>query len=170
MRQPRPRATLRASIAGLALCGALAGSLIFTTAPALAAAPEPPTEVTVQQPVHATEATFHGVLNPKAPGELGTYEFLYKEGAECTGGSKAPASPGISVGTEHEEVSETVTGLKAGTEYAVCLLARNGTKVGENEAVSAPPVPFTTATPAEAPETKPATGETAEKGSTLSSL
>jgi hypothetical protein len=161
MRQPRPRATLRASIAGLALCGALAGSLIFTTAPALAAAPEPP-EVTVQLPVKATEATFHGFLNPKAPGKLGTYEFLYKQSpSECTGGSKAPASPGISVGAEHEEVSETVTGLKASTEYTVCLLARSGTEENPANEIVGPPVTFTTATPAEAPETKPATGETA---------
>jgi len=137
------------------------GFLMFSTAPALAAAPEAPEEVTVQSPVKATEATFHGFLNPKAPGELGTYEFLYKKSpTECTGESKAPASPGISVGTEHEEVSETVAGLKAGTTYTMCLLARNGTKVGENEAVSAPPVTFTTATPAEKPKTEPASGET----------
>jgi hypothetical protein len=53
-----------------------------------------------------------------------------------------------------------VTGLEAGATYTVCLLARNGTKIGENEAVSTPPVTFTTATPAEKPETKPASGET----------
>jgi hypothetical protein len=37
MRQPRARSTSRASIASLALFGALAGSLIFTTALTLAA-------------------------------------------------------------------------------------------------------------------------------------
>jgi hypothetical protein len=144
------------------LC-AVVGLLAFSAAPALAAAPEAPEEVTVQAPVHATEATFHGFLNPKAsePGKPGTYEFLYKKSPTvCTGGSRAPSSPAISLGGPHEEVSETVTGLEAGATYTVCLLARNGTKVGENEALSTPAVTFTTATPAEKPETEPATGET----------
>ncbi len=146
---------------GLILAALMTALCLLYSAPALAAAPEAPEEVTVQAPVHATTATFHGFLNPKAPGELGTYEFLYKQSpTECTGGSKAPASPGISLGTEHEEVSETVTGLLPSTTYTVCLLARNGTKVGENEALSTPPVTFTTATPSEKPKTEPASGET----------
>jgi hypothetical protein len=117
--------------------------------------------VTVQSPVKATEATFHGFLNPKAPGELGTYEFLYKAGTECEGGSKAPASPAIDLGGVEEPVSQPVTSLTPGTEYTVCLLARNGTEKNPANEIVGPPVTFTTATPAEAPETKPATGETA---------
>ena len=156
-----PRPGGRHTLGALASLAATLTALALTATPALAAAPEAPAEVTVQSPVKATEATFHGFLNPKAPGALGTYEFLYKKSpTECTGGSKAPASPAISVGAEHEEVSETVKGLLAGTTYTVCLLARTGTKVGENEALSTPPVTFTTATPAEKPETKPATAVT----------
>jgi hypothetical protein len=147
-----PNTTLKRGLTALALSTA---ALLLWSAPALAAAPETP-EVTVQAPVHATEATFHGVLDPGGGGELGTYEFVYKEGAKCEGGTKVPESPGIA-SPGRQEPSQTVTGLKPGTLYTVCLLARNGTKVGENE-VSSTEVPFTTATPAEAPETlSPAT-------------
>ena len=53
-----------------------------------------------------------------------------------------------------EGVSQSVSGLEAGTEYTVCLLARNGTK-GETEV--GPAGHFTTAFPfVEAPEEKPA--------------
>jgi hypothetical protein len=133
----------------------------LTATPALAAPPETP-ELTVLSPVKATEASFHGILNPEKEGgpgtfEAGTYQFLYKQGASCVAGSRLPASPAISLGGGKEEVSQTAPGLTAGTEYTVCLLARNGT-AGE-EALSTP-LTFTTATPAEKPETKPATGET----------
>ncbi len=37
--------------------------LACSATPALAAAPEAPT-LTVEEPVHATTATFHGILNP----------------------------------------------------------------------------------------------------------
>jgi hypothetical protein len=160
LRSPFPRGV--AKIAAPLVVGLAA--LAFSAAPALAAAPEAPAEVTVQEPVHATEAVFHGFLNPSAPEQAkpGTYEFLYKKSpTECKGGSKAPVSPAISLGFPHEEVSETVTGLEPGATYTVCLLARNGTKVGENEAVSTPPVTFTTATLAAEPKTEPVTGETA---------
>ncbi len=120
----------------LALCVPL-----LLAAPALAAAAEAP-EVTVESPVPATTATFYGVLNPKAtaPGEAGSYEFLYRQSkTECKGGSKAPSSPGMALGGAAEPVSETVTGLVPLTEYTVCLLARNA----EGEAIS-PAVTFTT--------------------------
>jgi hypothetical protein len=132
------------------LCG-LVGVLLFAAAPALAA-PESP-EVVVEAPVHATSATFRGVLSPNAPEPVkpGTYEFLYKRSStECEGESRAPASPAIFLGFVHEEVSETVGGLKAGTEYTVCLLARDGTA---GEETVGPAVTFTTATPAEEPVT-----------------
>jgi phosphodiesterase/alkaline phosphatase D-like protein len=146
----------------LALAFALSlSALALTAAPALAAAPEEPETLKPSEPVKATEATFHGFLNPKAPGALGTYEFLYKAGTECEGGSKAPASPAIDLGGVEEPVSQPVTSLTPGTEYTVCLLARNGTEKNPANEIVGPSVTFTTATPAEAPETKPATGETA---------
>jgi WD40-like Beta Propeller Repeat len=130
---------------------AVVGMLAFMSAPALAAGPPETPDVTVEAPVHATEATLHGVLNPAAtaPSEAGTYRFFYKKSkTECTGESKAPASPGMALGIEHEEVSETLTGLAPDTEYTVCLVDRNG----EGETLSTP-VTFKTALPPEAPDT-----------------
>jgi hypothetical protein len=132
--------------------------LAVTAAPALAAAPEAP-ELTVQQPVHATEATFLGILEPKAtePAEAGTYEFLYKASKtkECEGGL---AAGGISFGAPHEELpGETVTGLAPGTEYAVCLQI----ETAGGKATSTPAVTFLTATPPEAPEASTAEEVTA---------
>jgi hypothetical protein len=142
-------------------CGAL-GGLMFVGAPALAAAPEVPSVVTVES-IKASSATFHGMLNPGKQGsadtyELGTYEFLYKKGSlTCTGEGRAPESlgrgpesPGISLGRGEEELpAQEVTDLESGTEYTVCLLARNG---GHGEETIGPEAHFTTAIPVEAPE------------------
>jgi hypothetical protein len=134
--------------------------------PALAAAPETPSPVTVES-VKASEATFRGVLNPTKEGgpgtyELGTYEFLYRKSpTECKGQGKAPEPAGISLGGGMEGVSAVVGGLEPGTEYSVCLLVRNGTK---GEAAVGPIEHFTTAIPPAA-ETLPAqnvTGTTAK--------
>jgi hypothetical protein len=125
------------------------GVLAFNAAPALAAAPEKPA-VTVEDSTAvvttpSTEAVLHGVLNPDLTGEpgtyeLGEYEFLYNAGATCTGGSVAPASPGMSLGAGHEELpAETLTGLTADTGYTVCLQF----KTAGGTALSAP-VTFTT--------------------------
>ena len=146
------------SLGVMSLC-ALVGVLLVLSAPVLAAAPEAPALVSVEG-VTASEATFQGVLNPGKEGaagtyELGTYEFLYaKSPATCEGKSRAPESPGISLGGGMEGVAQSVSGLEAGTEYTVCLLARDGIK---GETVVGPAVHFTTAFPfVEAPEAKPA--------------
>ncbi len=143
---------------------AVLGVLVLASASALAAAPETP-EVSVQLPAPATSVTVHGVLDPGVEGgpgtyELGTYEFLYKQGkAGCEGESKAPASPGISLGGGKEAVTEVFSGLTSNTEYTVCLLARTGVK-GE-DAVSLPAT-FRTALPPETPiTTGPASSITA---------
>ena len=148
----------------IAVCCVLVGWLVWSAVPALAVAPETP-EVSVEALVPPTTATVHGVLNPGvegAPGtyELGTYEFLYKQGkAGCEGEGKAPASPGLSLGAGKEAVSETLPGLSPGTEYSLCLLVRDGIK-GE-QAVSAT-VTFTTVPTLEAPvTTEPASAVTA---------
>ncbi len=137
------------SVGVVSLC-TLVGGLVFASASALAVAPETP-ELVVEQPVHATEATLHGVLNPKAiaPSEAGSYEFRYKKGSICTGESKAPIPPGMALGIEQEPVSETLAGLTSNTEYTVCLVVRNSELVPA-ETVSAPVV-FTTAIPPETP-------------------
>jgi len=132
------------------------GALAFTAAPALAA-PEKP-EVSVEDTTSAVgtpsiEARLHGVLNPNTAGEEGTYQFLYKASktGACEGGEVAPVSPGMSFGFEREEYYETITGLTAGTEYAVCLRVENNTKT---ESARSAPFTFTTATPPEKPVTK----------------
>ena len=148
----------------IAVCCVLVGWLVWSAVPAFAVAPETP-EVSVEALVPPTTAVVHGVLNPGvegAPGtyELGTYEFLYKKGkASCEGESKAPASPGISLGGGKESVTETLQGLSPDTEYSVCLLIRNGIK-GE-QAVSTLAT-FTTSSSLEAPvTTEPASAVTA---------
>jgi hypothetical protein len=120
---------------GPVLLCAVVGALAFTAAPALAASPEPP-ELHAE-PVFATAATFHGVLNPHGtPSEAGSYQFVYRrqttageDKCKGTGETKAPAAPVAAKGggVEHEELpAQTVSGLKENTEYAVCLLAENG--------------------------------------------
>jgi hypothetical protein len=127
---------------------------------ALAAAPEAPT-LTVEEPVHATTATFHGILNPVEAAEPnnkgGVYKFFYNVGATCTGGHETKPS-GLALGGVHEELpAETVTGLTANTEYAVCLQITNL----EGETTLSAAVPFKTGIPPEAPETKDASAITA---------
>src|ERR1700728_4218973 len=123
----------------IAVCCVLVG-LVWSAVPALAVAPETP-EVSVEALTPPTTAVVHGVLNPGVEGgpgtfELGTYEFLYKQGkAGCEGEGKAPVSPGISLGAGKEAVTETLSGLSPNTEYSLCLLVRHGIK-GEH-AVSA---------------------------------
>jgi hypothetical protein len=137
-----------------ALATTLAG-LAFTAAPALAASPEPP-ELHVE-PTFATTASLDGVLNPHGtPSEAGTYQFSYRKQTvagedKCKGAGekKAPAAPGAGNGAEHEELPpEVLTGLTPSTEYAACLVAKNG----EGEATSSP-ISFTTtvAAPSETP-------------------
>jgi hypothetical protein len=131
-----------------ALLCAVVGLLACSPVPALAAAPEVP-EVRVES-VTAATAIFYGVLNPNAAGVAGTYEFFYKASktGACEGGSHTPASPGISLGAQHEELpAEPVSGLQANTEYAVCLLA----ETSPSEKTQSAPVTFTTAP--ETPET-----------------
>jgi hypothetical protein len=127
----------------LSVLAIVLGALAFTTAPALAAGLENPV-TGAPSVVKAETATLNGVLSPASPGEVGsTYEFLYKASTakECKGESRAPASPGMSLGGQEEPVSEPVTGLKPGTTYAVCLVAHNAAKT--EEAVG-PAVTFTT--------------------------
>ena len=152
----------------IAVCCVLVGWLVWSAVPALAVAPETP-EVSVEALDAPTTAVVHGVLNPGvegAPGtyELGTYEFLYKQGkAGCEGEGKAPVSPGISLGAGKEAVTETLQGLSPGTEYTACLLARDGIK-GEHSVSTS--VTFRTVPVVEAPVTsEPASAVTATSAS-----
>jgi hypothetical protein len=74
--------------------------------------------------VKGTSATLHGVLNPNAPGDPGSYEFYYRaDPAECQGEFSTGSTP--SAGAEGEAVSATPT-LVGSTTYTFCLLAANG--------------------------------------------
>jgi hypothetical protein len=155
------RLKLRASVVCVS---AAVGATLLSSPPALAAPPEKP-EVKAAS-VRSTTAAFLGVLNPKAkaPGEGGTYQFVYRASKkkECKGAGEilVPASPAVALGGVHEEVSEPVAGLTANTEYAVCLVATN---LKSESAVSSPGS-FKTAIPPETPETlkaEPVAGTTA---------
>jgi len=146
----RPASNLKSSLILAPLL--VVGYLALSAAPALAVAPEAPT-LTVQEPVHATTATFEGVLNPGTlaePAQSGTYKFLYKAGATCTGGSVTKPS-GLSFGASPEVLpAEMVTGLTPDTAYSVCLSVTNL----EGETTLSAPVPFKTGISPEKPVTK----------------
>jgi phosphodiesterase/alkaline phosphatase D-like protein len=145
----------------LLVCVGVVGVLLCVCGPAFAVAPEAP-ELTVEAkvpsppspPSPSSEVVLLGVLSPHAtPSEGGVYEFLYKASTvgECRGGGVAPASPGLYFGVEHEVLpAETLVGLTAGTEYAVCLRVEN--TAGEETLGAA--VSFTTAVPPETPATR----------------
>ncbi len=144
-------AARRLALASVGILCMLVGGSVFASAPAFASEPpEAPAPVTVEA-LTARSATFEGELNPGKAGvagtyELGTYEFLYNQGGGCEGGSVAPEPAGLSLGGGQEALPPVVVGgLAPGSEYAVCLLARNG--VGE--VAVGPPVAFVT--PAVAP-------------------
>jgi hypothetical protein len=113
---------------------AVGSAVAFKTAlPPEAPEAQPATEV------KGTTATLHGVLNPNAKGDPGTYEFFYSPSeAECQGFAATTAV--ASLGNKGEEVSGEVTGLVGGTTYTFCLLARNGA----GEAVFGAPQSFKT--------------------------
>ncbi len=105
----------------------------------------PPEVPLIEAPseVKGTSATLHGVLNPNAPGDPGSYEFFYRaDPAECQGEFGTPNTP--SAGAEGEEVQAEVT-LIGSTTYSFCLYAINGS----GEAALSATETFTT--PAAAP-------------------
>jgi hypothetical protein len=137
-----------------------AAALLLCSAPALAAAPETP-ELTVESPVHATTATFLGVLNPLEAAEPnnkgGTYKFFYRVGAACKGAGGHETKPaGLWQGLSPEPVSASVTGLTSNTNYTVCLSVTNL----EGETTPSAEVPFKTAAAPEEPVTGSATSLT----------
>ncbi len=108
----------------------------FTTA----IPPETP-DAAAPAPLTATTATLHGVLNPAANGEAGSYEFAYSQSeSECTGGKTAPEPAGGAQGNANEAVQAPITGLQPGVAYSVCLIAHNSA----GETAQSSPVTFTT--------------------------
>ncbi len=114
---------------------AVGSRVTFTTA----IPPEAPGSVELVE-AKGTSLSVSGVLNPKAPGDAGSFEFLYKRSAaECEGEG---AVGGSSTGVEGELVQGEATGLLPHTTYAFCLRARN--EAGEESPLSTPLVMFTT--------------------------
>jgi hypothetical protein len=149
----------------VALC-VLTGVLLFS-APALAAAPEPPVAAVNGATVTARTVTLEGTLNPKAAGDPGEYEFLYEASAtDCAEGAVAPEPAGIALGLKAEAVTPVeLVGLQPSTQYTVCLLERNAAL----ESTVGPAVTFTTAAapPSVDGESVSAVGST---GATLEAL
>jgi phosphodiesterase/alkaline phosphatase D-like protein len=139
MRQPRARATSRPSIAGLALFGALAAGLAFSSPSALAALPEEPVTETATL-VMATTATLNGELNPAKSATAG-YEFTYNTNGECTAGTTT--TQGAEATGTKIKVSTPLTGLEARTPYTFCVVATH-TEAGVTELAAGLPVTFET--------------------------
>src|SRR3981081_4171884 len=116
--QPRQRSvTAEGAVRlGLACCLAALAVSAWGDTRAWAAPPEAP-ETQSPTEVTAEFAFLHGVLNPKATGELGdSYQFLYNVGSACGGGTRAPESPEIASGVENEEASTLVLSLSPNSD------------------------------------------------------
>jgi hypothetical protein len=102
--------------------------------------PEVP-ETKPQSPFGATTATLNGVLNPKKPGNSGSYEFVYRPSeSECRGAGELVTGAVEATGAEKELAKAEVTGLLANASYTFCVLARN--EAGES--AEGAPVSFMT--------------------------
>ncbi len=118
--------------------------------------PETPQELKAE-PVTTTEATLHGVLNPKDAGDAGYYEFLYRPSAgappACQGYGETK-SPGRTRRRKPRRREPRKSPLKrsspASTPTPSTPLLRVHSEFGE-EATSAP---MTFTTPVAAPEIK----------------
>jgi hypothetical protein len=86
--------------------------------------------------VTSTTATLHGVLNPDATGEAGSYEFRYRaSGSECQGEGELATPQGSMTGVKEQGVEAEVTGLEPGKQYTFCLFAKD---TAEETAIGAP--------------------------------
>lgn len=132
-------------VKGLWVCVCVSlGVVLGGATVAFAAAPEAPWLALNGR--GASQINLWGVLYPNAPGEAGSYEFLYKQSAtECEGGEKTAV--GSATGNQFQEVYETLSGLQSGKQYTICLALTSpgGTTLSA-------PVTVTTAIPPETPE------------------
>lgn len=131
------------SICVVSLCVLLSAVLLFGSGTALAAAPEEP-ETSIAEPVTNTTAVLHGTVNPKASAAV-TWFFQYREGGECggAGASTTAAVPAEGVSEVEAQPAEAkIAGLKPGTQYTFCLVARNEAE----ETTVGDPVSLTTTT------------------------
>jgi hypothetical protein len=119
----------------LAVSCALAGGLLFASAPAFAAAPEEPTTEPCPGPIKAGGGVeVCGTLNPNSSEKLTAAYFTFSAGSTCAGNDRVPID--IAVGQEEAiKVSAELTDLEPNAEYAYCLVAKNS--VGETSSLPA---------------------------------
>jgi hypothetical protein len=87
--------------------------------------PEAP-EAKPANPIAARSATLNGVLNPKAEGNPGNYEFVYRRSAtECEGEGGLASPLEAASGHKAEAVKAAVAELEPNAAYSFCVLARN---------------------------------------------
>jgi hypothetical protein len=151
-KNPSPRTGLFATLGGLlradgtgapsraritlAFLLAVAATMAFTAAPALAAAPEAP-ETKSASAETTTTATLNGVLNPLTSAKAGYY-FAYSPEISCLiPGFTTPLQ--LEATVKAETVEAKVMGLEPNKEYQFCLVATN--TEGETPGNE---VPFTT--------------------------
>jgi hypothetical protein len=100
--------------------------------------PETPTGLQAN-PIAANTATLNGVLNPGAPGNPGSYEFIYRPSgstpAACQGEGEVATPVATATGAVREPAEAKLGELQPNTSYTFCLRAKND--AGE-EALSAP--------------------------------
>jgi hypothetical protein len=132
---PNTEYTVCLSVTNLASETTLSPPVTFTTA----LPPETPVTGSPATFITAASADLEGRLNPKAPGNPGSYEFLYRlSTSECEGESATAQEP--AAGGKGEPAKAQLTALQPSAQYTFCLLARN--EAGETAVGS--PVTLTT--------------------------
>jgi hypothetical protein len=85
---------------------------------------ESPPQAPITEACGASSAvgTVCGTLNPNSSAKVGYY-FAYNLGSDCLDGSRTAPQPEVE--GKGIQVSEPLSGLTAGAEYSVCLVATN---------------------------------------------
>jgi hypothetical protein len=97
-------------------------SLLFLSAPALAAGPEAPVTSSPAKSITATSAVLEGTLNPGASGKVGWY-FAYGTEFICAADEVTPVQPEVTGKAVKEHIE--VTGLEPHRKYTFCMVATN---------------------------------------------
>jgi hypothetical protein len=127
---PPKTASPRTRLFALLSC-LLLGALVFTAAPALAAAPEEPTTLSPAKSITGTSAIFEGVLNPHSKATVGgMFAYSDPEGLTCLEGPQAglegfEAEKEVQAQTVHARVA-----LEPKRTYKFCLVATNEGGIG----------------------------------------
>lgn len=132
-----PRLFLYAFLAGILLIVGLA--LLDSPAVAAEAAPEAPITEACSGPPPSGHWDLCGTLNPNTSARVSSY-FAINSGSSCTGGDQVPTEGASEVEGQNIAVSGQVMGLRGGSEYTYCLVAKNsvGETFGQPETFTTP--------------------------------